>query len=918
MSILDTLAWIDAPRNAVANAAYEGFVNPYGDPLEGFWKGLSRQQERSFGDVLGVEAGKPTDDWGTWLTNNAIRLGLDVAGDPLNLLFGTGAIAKQLRLANEGGSAVSRVLSHTGVSPIIGKAWAESPLFQLFGHNLTRGIKTGEATSDDVIDAVTRMQREGGVTDLQDAARKAYEIYNPMVEQGASPLSVYTGLEKRSLGEAGQGLNEALNPIFQSLEKNAQYLSDVAPGYGFNNISPGLMDTAEMAYVPHVQTRASQMRQSGSRLGDVRYQADVELPSRQIMKWTDAEGNVTIGKLTHKDTGISTDTLPTGETVYFKGDIPVQMSKPTLEEVASAFPNLEWVQDPIAASYSTAVARQNMTNFVKLMGEMVDQGHLVKLRELPEGLKGWRQVKLPGFDMYAAPTWEANYLENLGSGYFKGQPLGRNWAEDFATNMADTSLGRGLTQANQWWRRNVLPFPGWLFGNLGSNTFGLQQSGVNPKWMSGVVSAMRGGEGTLIDGLDKQRFIDEMTNRGYRSLGMAGEALGDPLQDALKGTGRVRSAVGQATEYLADKGYNNLSGAVDVAGRGVARVGETWGKWNDFMLGKGAAMEDAFRLTAAADYLSKNAPDFAKMSAEGQAQALDQAARFGREALVDVSQKTPFERAISDTLIPFYSWSRGTTGRTLQLAAERPQALANTERILNSMFTPLSPEEKQVSDAWIQEQGPVKAGWLGDLIGNGGPEQMMLTGRYLPQGSVEQMLSRPTDYLVSNTSPLPKTIYELLANRSTFKNRDIDRLAGGFPGNVVNPLIGRPYEMAGQTLFGYEPSAAWMNLLQNSPVGRYAQTASEAGRSLGFWSDPYKAETSVGAGAAWVGTGGKVMPFDFAKYANRRQNEQSKRIRDLQYLTKLAMTKGDVEGASHYRKLLMQAMNPGQGYLEGS
>ena len=60
------------------------------------------------------------------------------------------------------------------------------------------------------------------------------------------------------------------------------------------------------------------------------------------------------------------------------------------------------------------------------------------------------------------------------------------------------------------------------------------------------------------------------------------------------------------------------------------------------------------------------------------------------------------------------------------------------------------------------------------------------------------------------------------------------------------------------------------------------------------------------------------MPFDFAKYANRRQNEQSKRIRDLQYLTKLAMTKGDVEGASHYQKLLMQAMNPGQGYLEGS
>ena len=108
--VLKVLSYLDRPRNAVASSIQEGMSeDPNQTALGGFWRGLTGDKEVHNTDLLGMEGPKPEQGWGEWLGRGATQLGADAIGDPLNLLFGVGAITKGLGLSAKGVSAVGRV-----------------------------------------------------------------------------------------------------------------------------------------------------------------------------------------------------------------------------------------------------------------------------------------------------------------------------------------------------------------------------------------------------------------------------------------------------------------------------------------------------------------------------------------------------------------------------------------------------------------------------------------------------------------------------------------------------------------------------------------------------------------------------------------------------------------------------------------
>jgi hypothetical protein len=200
-------------------------------------------------------------------------------------------------------------------------------------------------------------------------------------------------------------------------------------------------------------------------------------------------------------------------------------------------------------------------------------------------------------------------------------------------------------------------------------------------------------------------------------------------------------------------------------------------------------------------------------------------------------------------------------------------------------------------DDWSKEQGPI-AGILGHRFAPNpetGDPTIVLTGRFEPHGNIEQALARQKDFLQSIINPAIKAPYELMTNQSSFKNRNIDELSQGFPGNLINPLIpGNPnYSQANQTLFGQPLPAAYDYLLSQVPGGRYLQEAHQAGLAAGAWQDPYKQAMTGSDLAQWYATGGKKYPFDESAAMARRQKERDKIIAAFKSDLRYAAIKGD-------------------------
>jgi hypothetical protein len=882
--VLEVLGYLDRPRNALA-AAVAGAQTPGLSASNEFWKGLKGKTDVSWGDVVGIPKATEKDDWPEYLAKTLLPLGMDMVADPLNLVPLVGPAAKAGQLgrvglkAAKGYKEAAKVLGGSS----LGKAFAHKPW----------------GFTEEVAPVMDAVSRESAINS-RDFNKMYGEVIDPLKratirEQDDGMLRYRQALERPEIDPAMAGVDPE---ILDKLKEMTDYTQEMFRKRNEARVAVGLdpleqVDEAGYNFMARYgkKLRATEKTPLTDR---VMFDPGGKDP-REIMRFYLPEGEDLITKPESRylrPHGIELDPNSGWSQLVNGQRVPIDTGEASLQEImhSGIAPKRSFVVNPADSLALEAREMQNNINFLNMIregeGRFLWRGQDVHEAEIAAGQGGLRQIQVQGLDQFWAPPSVANYIENQASRLFDPNTSIGVIGDSARNLMRNTAPGRMLGEATTLFKRATLPLhPAYHLGNELSN-IGLQyQSGMSPidiiRSNTAALRTQLGHDPEILSGLTGNRLVEEL---GVRDA--LGGWYGSELQDNL-----ARAVTPPV-----------LGGALgETATQGIDAVR----RMHDWGYKVGSHIEDNARIGAAIDWLRKNAPNFAAKSPAEQELLLDQAARFAKDALIDYGPggMTPFETAVGKPAVPFYSWMRGITGQTLRTAIEHPERLARTGRFLDEFSDPLTEEQKALADPWIREAGPVM-GLLGMKIpGSGGMPGMTQLARMIPQGNIEQMLGRPTDYAIGAVNPFLKMPFEVLGNKSYFKDRPIDRIASS---PFLDPLMGNDYEKATSTLFGYQPPAAYDYLLSQVPGGRYVSEANLLGRGAGLWSDPYKAPETMGSAAVSYLTGQKTYPYDEAKFRRNREREWSRKNTDIRKDMQMAIGKGDFDAAAFYREMMMK------------
>ena len=903
--VSDFLSLFDRPRALVAGAVSKGISeDPNQSAAGGAWTGLTGKDRHQWGDILGIPAPQSTDDWPSYIAKLVAHEAPDFVLDPLNLLFGAGAITKALKLSAGGVSAAGRIAQGLGSREAakylggtsIGKAlqrttWGDSAPADLLQSLQWEAGKT-RRTTDEATAAISARIQELGMNpqelgDVWQAAERPQDLER-MVGNWISGTrrgpTEAAGLSRT--GDEFSALVEQVRP----LQKQSGQLFDeenlLLQQVGRDPIESLTSDTYQ--HMPHVRRMEKWNEPITSTL---RMDATGQ-KGRTIHRWEhpDLPEGAIWGTEERVKRGI--DGMPPS--------FPDELTKTpaSLGEILDKglMSPEKWVMDPGQALRTDIYRKLDRITFLKWLKE--GEGKFIHEAGLaPEGFKG-RSINIPGFEgKYVAEGQVANFLENKARTLFDpNTPAGA--VNELLGGVLNTRVGRGIEKATDVWKTWALGAPGWVAGNVGANIPMAVSEGVNPLMLPyrayQGVKARTGKGSEIIPGLPNKELRSEMAARDVMDAGLFGSEI-KAAQDATKAPGMIESYLGPTAAQIA--GYPR--------------------KVPEWFLKRGQEAEANAKLQVAIDKLTKSGTDFSASAratpegAQAAQAAFDEAARSAHRGLLTYSRDsyTPMELNITK-LFPFWGFNRGIISRTGELATTQPQKLANLGRFLDATMEPMSPQDKQIADPWIREMMPIKKILGADLgYSPDGLPNMALAGRFVPQGNLEQLMKRPTDALMSWLNPYMKAPLELMTNRNFFKDRPIDQLAGGFPGELVNPLIGGMFERATEAPFGMTGLPSGYSYMYGLlPQNRALRSASELGRGAGLWGDPYKAPTDPESAAAWYMTGGKLYPYDMAKYLKNRGWEATQREARIKSDTSYSMKRGAVDDAVFYQKMLQKAL----------
>lgn len=915
--LLHILSYLSYPLHAIAGGIEGGISeDPNETAVGGFVKGITGERKTRMKDVLGLDEGKPDDSWPEWLQKEALNFAVDIPFDPLTYV-GTpakaaGIVGKGLKAVGvpEGRSLISAGLRKYG-GDYVAEKFAGSPL----GSMLMRGLPG--AKYEPIMEAEAAIARKASSVPAEELAIQTNKIVDDFFKANPELASKFTRADITQAIERPGSI-----PELQSTVEGIQPLRDLQTEW-FQNVQKAKekldLPVTEAINEPGYEFMPQRLTPEGveqSLRGEgllARSQDAAKQAHREIYNWVDEAGNPIlksdgtplIGKASDPRTGIVD--LGKGEFRYVgpdnmkKGFVPdssapiVRPVQASLAEKMPITPERLWETDPVKALLGSTKDYQGKWKFLEMLSEYKNQGLIFHTNKAGENLqKGWRKVEIPGLgdNAWQAPKAVAVHLEQqAGKLWDKNTPMGTlPDLLDYAINK--TLAGQTMKKGTTWFKRNVLGSPGWVSGNLGSN-FIQQLAEMNPLQVAARTAdaiKVTGGKGEpVIRGIENSALKNE-----FKIRDLYANQFSEKERNYLKG-----SDSGGNTEKL----LNKIPYMPDLAAKGAQAVGTGIGKWNDAMFWVGGKAESNAKVTVAIDWLKKNAPDLATKSPEERATLLDRAATAAHKALINYSGN-PFEERVLSNILPFSKWQLGITKRTAQIALDDPARLGRIDRGLRSITMPLSEDEKQKADAWVRESAPIKGifgksfdKWADDIglpkLPRG--ERMMLLGRYLPQGFVEQLAARPMDALTSSINPFLKAPYEILANRNTFKDRPIDQLADTTGSMFTRPIAGGgPYSSATHQTFGQTLPAAYEYLLSVSPASRHMTELDMAGQAAGLWGDKYKAEApSPAEFATWYATGGKTYPYDAAKYAKNRKREQRETEGRMKSQAKWAARNGD-------------------------
>lgn len=269
------------------------------------------------------------------------------------------------------------------------------------------------------------------------------------------------------------------------------------------------------------------------------------------------------------------------------------------------------------------------------------------------------------------------------------------------------------------WKAQALISPSYHIRNFAGNLWNNFLAGINP--------AFYGKAGLLQRGLLKEpKLIEKMRKLGVIDEGWYAKDIGEEVLNRVKGVGNWKAGINPVNQQ------NYL-----------------------FQLNKkiGKGIENNARM---AHYLSK--------ISEGLSP--EKAAESVKKYLFDYGDLTDFEKNIMKRAIPFYTWTRKNLPLQLESLITQPAKFALPHKIITELESGTEvPNEKYMSP-YITENVPVRI-----RKNEKGNTEYFLLGNWLPYASAIDVLSQPLETFIGMATPIGKTPFEYLFNKSTyFKN----------------------------------------------------------------------------------------------------------------------------------------------------
>lgn len=918
--VLDILSYFDRPRNALASMFNAGQNE---SALSAGYEGLMGNRQTSWGDVFGIEPGQETDEWAPWLAKSGGRLALDIALDPLNLLF---APAKAAGVYSRAAKATMPFLKEgQSLAGYITSPFSAPVKNWLAGTEAARlGMTTlpkSHPLFDQVEPLLTEAQRKYSLEPLREMwAGTNTKLSEAMKNyEGVSYPDLFRAIEEKGSRPDLQPLLDIIEPFRQNMEQATGQWRQMLGDMG-RNVPDIITESEKYRYLPHFEINPGP---SGwGRYSSLGEPDAFKQPHREIMRWVDEAGKeVSVGKLADKRTGVVPITENGQTTYYYVGK--ENMGKPfvadelativrpeptSLAKVKEITPERLWQENPLAAIFQQTQQRLGQMKWLDTVQRGIDEGWLVK-----EGTEradaAAKKYLIDGKGFGPSPEWDlgriyatdkavANRLNNLANAPYDTSSIWGVIGE--AMNRATTSkAGQALQAVTGPWKEWTLAHPGWLLGNLGTNP---SMMASEMPWYNIPQRIVEARQARVAN----EPFFQEMTKRGIWESGQYSSDMRTELMKQLKGPGLLEQTFGDAGAKVA--------GGIDTAKKALLM---------DKIFQYGGKAEGDMKAAVVLDWLKANRPNWQSLPEAEKGRVLDKAAQVGHDALLNYSREamTPFMRDAT-ALFPFLGWNLGITKRTAELAATKPQFLANQGRVLDAAFMPMDPNEEKVADPWVRESGPIVGAFGHRFSPNEkGLPTMFQTSRFLPQGVVEQFVNRPADALMSWINPYIKTPLEIAGNYSAFKNRPLDITAADFPANLANPIrqamgsTSAPYELASNRYFGAAVPAAYESVMNLLPQMRHIRELNALGANR-LWDNPAQEPTTAMETGMNFLAGGKLYPYDIARYQKNRKWEAEQLERRTKANLKYAAQLGDAGKVDFYQQQLVnQRLHRGAGMI---
>jgi len=946
--ILAGLGYLQRPSSAlwtgVSNLTDE-------DPETGFfggaWKGLKGQSHTQLSDVLGMPKTSAQDTWPVYLGKLGAQFIVDMAGDPLTY-FGPGVV----RAAGKGIKGLAGALGYADeiaklgkVPAKIDKAIAGSTIGKIAYHDAPVGEEAFDVMKQQLATESNIVLEQ--LTEKYNAARSAIGKYSEQIGDGGKTVNLTDDLIREGIehpdSEAAKLIPKDISDPILALKDMASKKFDEEDAWRevFRVVRREKTPETDLSrWLPRIETGEGKLLREASSLPEMGAGKPSQPHSRTLQRWVESmpyaggkgslidplnEGVIITEKMSPQSLAQAGIQVLDDGAFSYKGRLvePVMPSLMDIYKTGDEKLTKRFLTNTELSLASDISAKQSRITFYKFLGWVSNNA---------EGTKNWAQdvvyqagkklvrdpetgslipladssfrelgVNLPGMQKKVFQKWTANQLENMYQLHVDPDAA-TDVLTKFTKAFFNTQFGQYMKAYTQVWKRNQLAlFPGFHAANAISNQMLIYLAGArDPRLIKEAMEVLFAGKGgSVISGLSNAEVKQLLRRTGSYQTGMA--------EAGIEGGDDLLAQLGKATKFrFTEKMSGGLQkmGVPEKIADYPADIAKNWEWLNDKGFWVGQQIENHGKTVIALDYIKKAV----KAGRAPTQELFNEAAMRAKRFMFDYGLLTPFEQQLKN-VFPFLSWYRNIFGLALKQlgSATGISRMDKIGRFWDFSFTPLSNEDQRIKPDYIT--GAAKGAPIIDAIraGLGYPnkgDEIMETSRFNALGSIQQFIDRPSDALLANLGPIPRALIEGATGKSYFLNRPIDREAGGMGRGLINPLMGKPYEVSYHKTLGFNAPAALDYILSSyTPLSRHMGTQ-EALMGNVLYDDPSRKPMSGPARLMWLLTGGKAQDFDKARWQKRTAGEYQDELNYLRRTLRDAGAKGDIRRLKHYQKQL--------------